>query len=540
MESRPLLSLPDELLLNIFGRFEPEPVPATANSQDVSMLSISKPHATLQALCLTSRKCNGLTQPLLYHTPILATYAQLFRLLRSLLGNPRLRPHLRNFAFLRSTPMSYVTYPINFDFETVWPEKTTTTEHGYQWRKAWLQAWFDRLPKRQLYVDHVIALLIILAPRLTDIFFFGRCRHALEPLFQDAARLGILTELQSLRFRSDRSHVWDYSPVRLPALLWPGVKQVAVIGDEGLWESNHVDHHLGMQVQEKRNQIEELKLLRSNASPSNVGHLLCRLPSLKVFEWTFQSQEGRQTAHEQTPSTGRNEALKNASRSLETLHIESQWRYFSGHRAMSQMHGPMTEQITCLPLFTNLKELTIKFGDLFGHCSQKRDPATLPRMSTLLPQSLVRLRLIQRWYSQPLDNMRRVERNRYLSIQMNERWLNNIFKHLCSDRHEFQKLPNLQEFEYRVIQPARRVDTPKYTRWLSSVRKQLSAKFKSIGIAFDWTWYDHCFLCRENPWCADSPPTPESRCSSCRPNPHANVDKVSSEFDQIIGFLTRL
>ncbi|KAK2049519.1 hypothetical protein LZ31DRAFT_343636 [Colletotrichum somersetense] len=452
MASSLLLSLPDEILLQIVGHLTPPPdgldIPFQAYTDPDGVVVTNR--VALYRLAFVCRRLSNMAIPYLYQTVYLWGQTRLQSLLQTLLERPELGDNMRILSYVSCLGADH--YPT----DVLCPYKRT------EWRR--LVDASSRFPHRiknivreansELeFAQIVFALVLYSSPNLStlhmrmpfaageyqklkdiitpDIETAEGCprvlssltRVMLEPMpdfpgasFWPRRELPCLLRLPKLR------SVELGSAVFRPAALGPGDGW----GDDGSWKN-----------------VEEIRLVRSSMWGQG-WHAICALcPNLKLLEM------GPSGVAEQ-PADGEhnlNTALSLVADTLETFSFEG---ILAGN--FSQ-HVGGDGTLTCLPKMKALRNVKLDIGILYGNPERVQSIDIRHR----LPPSVEILDLAELWHDVEVDQLSTKERCMY------EKGLQDALYKLVFQSRE--TLPHLKEITFRpnpFYDPLPIPDTLKY------------------------------------------------------------------------------
>ncbi|OBR10884.1 hypothetical protein CH63R_06576 [Colletotrichum higginsianum IMI 349063] len=431
-----LLSLPDEVLLQIVGHLTPPldglDIPFQAYTDPDGVVVTNR--VALYRLAFVCRRLSDLAIPHLYQTVYLWGQTRLQSLLQTLLERPELGENMRILSYVSCLGTDH--YPT----DVLCPYKRT------QWRR--LVDASPRFPDRiktavrdaktELeFAQIVFALVLYSSPNLRTLHMrmpfaageYQKLKAILTPDIEPAEGsprvLGSLTrvmlepmpdfpgasfwprrELPCLLRLPNLRSVELGSAVFRPAVLEPGDGW----GDDGSWKN-----------------VEEIRLVRSSMWGQG-WHAICALcPNLKRLEMgpSGVAEQAADGVH------NLNTALSLVSETLETFSFEGILAgNFSQH-----IGGDGT--LTCLPKMTALRNVKIDIGILYG----KPQSVETIDIRHRLPLSLEILDLAELWHDVEVDQLSRKERSKY------ERGLQDTLHKLVFETKDI--LPNLKEITFR-------------------------------------------------------------------------------------------
>ncbi|KAF9873392.1 hypothetical protein CkaCkLH20_09205 [Colletotrichum karsti] len=405
-----LLSLPDEVLLQIVGHLTPPldglDIPFTAYTDPDGVVVSNR--VALYRLAFVCRRLSDLAIPSLYQTVYLWGRSRLQSLLQTLLERPELGANMRILSYVSCLGSDH--YPT----DVLCPYKRTN------WRR--LVADSPQFPDRiktfvrdansDLDVAQIVfALVLYSTPNLRTLhmrmpFAAGEYQKLKDILTPDIETvegcprvLNSLTRIM-LEPMPDFPGASFWPRRELPCLLrLPNLRAVelgsahfrpAVLpagdgwGDDGSWKH-----------------VEEVRLVRSSMWGQG-WHAVCALcPNLKLLEMGPSGVSDQPADGEHNLNT----ALSLVADTLETFSFEGILAAnFSQH-----VGGDGT--LTCLPKMKSLRNVKLDIGILFGH-PRKMDKIDI-RQS--LPPSVEILDLAELWHDVEIDKLSAADRKSYES-----------------------------------------------------------------------------------------------------------------------------
>ncbi|WYZ35818.1 hypothetical protein EsH8_X_000465 [Colletotrichum jinshuiense] len=431
-----LLSLPDEVLLQIVGHLTPPldglDIPFQAYTDPDGVVVSNR--VALYQLAFVCRRLSGMAIPCLYQTVYLWGQSRLQSLLQTLLERPELGENMRILSYVSCLGADHYPSDVLCPYKrTDWRRLIDASPRFPDRIKTFVRDTNSDLDVAQI----VFALVLYSSPNLRTLHMrmpfaageYQKLKAILTPDIETAEGcprvLGSLTRVMLepmpdfpgasfwprrelpclLRLPSLRS-VELGSAVFRPAVLEPGDGW----GDDGSWKN-----------------VEEVRLVRSSMWGQG-WHAICALcPNLKLLEM------GPSGVAEQ-PADGEhnlNTALSLVAATLETFSFEG---ILAGN--FSQ-HVGGDGTLTCLPAMKVLRNVKLDIGVLYG--TPRRVGAI--DMRARLPPSLEVLDLAELWHDVELDRFSGDERDAY-EKDLQDALLNLVFK-------SRDLLPNLKEVTFR-------------------------------------------------------------------------------------------
>ncbi|KAL0933947.1 uncharacterized protein CTRU02_210746 [Colletotrichum truncatum] len=431
-----LLSLPDEVLLQIVGHLTPPldglDIPFTAYTDPDGIVVTNR--AALYRLAFVCHRLSDLAIPFLYQTVYLWGRSRLQSLLQTLLERPELGANMRILSYVSCLGSDH--YPT----DVLYPYKRT------DWRR--LVADSDRFPERikafvrdaknDLEVAQIVfALILYSTPSLRTLHMrmpfaageYQKLKDILTPDIETAeGRPRVLNSLTRVMLEPmpDFPGATFWPRRELPCLLrLPNLRAVelgsayfrpAVLepgdgwGDDGSWKN-----------------VEEVRLVRSSMWGQG-WHAICALcPNLKLLEMGPCGVSDQPADGEHNLNT----ALSLVADTLETFSFEGILAAnFSPH-----VGGDGT--LTCLPKMKTLRNVKLDIGILFKH-PQKMQEIDIRRC---FPPTLEVLDLAELWHDVEIDRLSSNDRKNY------ERSIQDALRKLVFASKEH--LPNLRELTFR-------------------------------------------------------------------------------------------
>ncbi|KAF0330704.1 hypothetical protein K4K61_012039 [Colletotrichum sp. SAR11_59] len=436
MTSNTLLSLPDEVLLQIVGHLTPPldglDIPFTAYTDPDGVVVSNR--VALYRLAFVCRRLSDLAIPSLYQTVYLWGRSRLQSLLQTLLERPELGANMRIFSYVSCLGSDH--YPT----DVLCPYKRTHWRHLVEESSRFpdrIKA-FMREAKTDLEVVQIVfALVLYSTPNLRTLHMrmpfaageYQKLKDILTPDIEpDEGCPRVLNSLTRIMLEPmpDFPGATFWPRRELPCLLrLPNLKAVELgsahfrpaalppgdgWGDDGSWKH-----------------VEEVRLVRSSMWGSG-WHAICALcPNLKLLEMSPSGVSDQAADGEHNLNT----ALGLVAETLETFSFEGILAAnFSQH-----VGGDGT--LTCLPKMKALRNVKLDIGILFGK------PERMDKFDVLgsLPQSLEILDLAELWHDVEIDKLGFQARKQY------ESGIQNALRTLVFGSKE--KLPNLKEVTFR-------------------------------------------------------------------------------------------
>ncbi|KAF6788191.1 hypothetical protein CSOJ01_15050 [Colletotrichum sojae] len=431
-----LLSLPDEVLLQIVGHLTPPldglDIPFTAYTDPDGVVVSNR--VALYRIAFVCRRLSDMAIPSLYQTVYLWGRSRLQSLLQTLLERPELGANMRILSYVSCIGSDH--YPT----DVLCPYKRS------DWRR--LVADSPRIPDRikafvrdakdDLEVDQVVfALVLYSTPNLRTLHMrmpfaageYQKLKEILTPDIEtDQGQPRVLSSLTRVMLEPmpDFPGASFWPRRELPCLLrLPNLRAVelgsahfrpAVLppgdgwGDDGSWKN-----------------VEEVRLVRSSMWGQG-WHAVCALcPNLKLLEMGPCGVSDQPADGEHNLNT----ALTLVADTLETFSFEG----ILAANYAEHVGGDGT--LTCLPKMKSLRNVKLDIGILFGQPQEmeKRD------IRKVLPSSVEILDLAELWPDVEIDRLSANDRKSY------EGCIRDALRKLVFESKEL--LPRLKEVTFR-------------------------------------------------------------------------------------------
>ncbi|KAK9415465.1 hypothetical protein SUNI508_10489 [Seiridium unicorne] len=415
---RLLLSLPAEVLAACFSYFVPDPPPTDYRRMHPNYSYDRRTYRALRKLCQTSKRCQEIARPLLYHTVIMYKPTQAVALLLALLSNG-MGPAIRNFACLipihadclvfgQWITMMETVLRAGPDARQKLNQMRLFTRHVQGGCAAGFMCRIIRMCLKHMTSGKDILLRL---PGTPDIDYNEIKHGALT--YKLVEELSVhdtwnIIRLQLPLWRSLWTPETSEAVEATFIFLNPRATRIDLCGDQGNWSDLYrsVRARLGPGVlndthAEARfsachlSRVEDLRLLQSQTNPFWIRRLLKQSPNLNHLTYTF----GDELCEDEYGSTLNNEyvtlntALLEGSTKLQSLHLE---RHLDLDNDIEP--GSTHNLISCLSVFYKLKVLTIDIALLSGTGIRLTNTSNPPNLANLLPKSLEVVEFIERWH----------------------------------------------------------------------------------------------------------------------------------------------
>ncbi|KAK9774972.1 hypothetical protein AB5N19_12526 [Seiridium cardinale] len=423
---RLLLSLPAEVLVACFSYLVPDPSPTDYHYPFSNYSHEKRNRRALRKLCQTSKRCQEIARPLLYHTVMIHNPRQAVALLLALLSNG-MGPAIRNFACL--VPM-HAGHPV---FGQWIPVMETVLRAGPDARQKLDQMKLftsTRHVQEMCATELMCRIITMCLKHMTSGKDILLRLPAIPILIFDEINLGTLTHelveelsvhdtwniirLQLLPLGSSRWRPAGWMPETSEGLaatrvfLNPRATRIDLCGDQGNWSDLYRSFRarLGRGVLNDNHaearfsachlsRVEDLRLLQSQTNPFWIRRLLKHSPNLNHLTYTFRNglcEDGYGSTLNNEYVT-LNTALLEGSTKLQSMHLE---RHLDLDNDIEP--GSTHNLISCLSVFDKLKALRIDIALLSGTGIRLTNSSSPPNLANLLPKSLEVVEFIERWH----------------------------------------------------------------------------------------------------------------------------------------------
>ncbi|KAI1501424.1 hypothetical protein F5X99DRAFT_382428 [Biscogniauxia marginata] len=489
---------------------------------------------SLYNLCLTSRGCFVIGQPLLYRNPAVIRADKLVLLFRSIISNPSLRPFIRSFSYLLRSPgyttkeglicwndnvasivklpftqfekdvirraklyLEPVSLPEFHRSEQVRTAQTTAPSHGL----------FVRLTEVILGLSELIDDILIQLPmsREYQSAMFSTPRNLFD-FRTDESAASPVKSVACARFRVPKSGIEGIAgiaPTVFRSWIDGTTTRLELCGDNGHWFGRPPAQPNAEAMQlfsysaptllspwdtARLSALQDLRLYNSGTSPTVLYHLLESCNNLKSLHYSFTRTvelDGVDSLGPRDMSWSPfmktlSEALSQCSDRLIELQLECLQLDRASRLSASGVEalGRGFELIKCLAEFKKLKYLSIDARRLFGHTILVRTRNWAVELSSLLPATLVELELVENICT--VTDCSRFSHEDTAEREYGE-WIGDLLLRLTRQR---SMVPALRKITVDVIQPTH----PSSMEYLSKQAVRIVTALREYDIELLWRW----------------------------------------------------